>query len=130
MIRNVSDGYYIADGYVIFGGVEAFPVNLVRSVRIFGDCMIVGVQCDCSHKIKMHEYFIDVSKESLVKYVEFIEGIKREQEGANSNIEYNSSNGMTLFPRITRYELELCSFLLVFVNIFLIAFLLYFISVQ
>lgn len=125
----LSDGYYIADGYVIFGGVHAFPVNSVRSIQIFGDCMMVCVQRGSNREIEVHEYYIDVRKESLVRYSEFIEKIKKEKGEINSNIEYNSSNGMTLFPRITRYELELCSFLLVFVNIVLIAFLLYFISI-
>lgn len=126
----LSGGYYIADGYVIFGGVHAFPVNSVWSIQIFGDCLTVCVQRGSNREIEVHEYYIDVRKESLVKYSEFIEKIKKEKGEINSNIEYNSSNGMTLFPRITRYELELCSFLLVFVNILLIAFLLYFISVM
>nr|DAP29756.1 MAG TPA: hypothetical protein [Bacteriophage sp.] len=122
--------YYIAGEYAVFGGVHAFPVQLVRSIHIIGDIMRVGVQSGCNTEIELHDYYIDVSKETLIKIGEFVETIKKEKEGYNAHIEYNSSNGMTLFPRITRYELELCSFVLVFVNILLIAFLLYFISVH
>lgn len=122
--------YYIAGEYAIFGGVHAFPVQLVQSIQIFGDTMRVGIQRGCSREIELYDYYIDVSKETLTMLGEFVEAIKKEKEGYNAHIEYNSSNGMTLFPRITRYELELCSFLLVFVNILLIAFLLYFISVM
>lgn len=122
--------YYIAGEYAVFGGVHAFPVQLVRSIHIIGDIMCVGVQRGCNTEIELHDYYIDVSKETLIKIGEFVETIKKEKEGYNAHIEYNSSNGMTLFPRITRYELELCSFVLVFINILLIAFLLYFISVH
>ena len=126
----MNHDYYIAGEYAVFGGVHAFPVQLVRSIHIIGDIMRVGVQIGCNTEIELHDYYIDVSKETLIKIGEFVEAIKKEKEGYNAHIEYNSSNGMTLFPRITRYELELCSFLLVFVNILLIAFLFYFISVH
>lgn len=122
--------YYIAGEYAVFGGVHAFPVQLVRSIHIIGDIMRVGVQRGCNTEIELHDYYIDVSKETLIEIGEFVETIKKEKEGYNAHIEYNSSNGMTLFPRITRYELELCSFVLVFINILLIAFLFYFISVH
>lgn len=122
--------YYIAGEYAVFGGVHAFPVQLVRSIHIIGDIMRVGVQRGCNTEIELHDYYIDVSKETLIKLGEFVETIKKEKDGYNAHIEYNSSNGMTLFPRITRYELELCSFVLVFINILLIAFLFYFISVH
>lgn len=122
--------YYIAGEYAVFGGVHAFPVQLVRSIHIIGDIMRVGVQRGCNTEIELHDYYIDVSKETLIKIGEFVEAIKKGKEGYNAHIEYNSSNGMTLFPRITRYELELCSSLLAFVNILLIAFLFYFISVH